>query len=73
MSYSVLLVLKAHRTIFLRGPTKTKNNHLGEFSGLSEPRLGDYKKSERRARPPSMNRESLYNNVNYGEGMVGNG
>ena len=55
-------------------PEKTKNDHFGSFSGLSEPSVvGDYKKSVSRASPASMSLESLFHNANYGETMAGNG
>ena len=58
----------------LAPPEKTKNDHLGSFSGLSEPSVvGDYKKSVSRASPASMSLESLFHNANYGETMAGNG
>ena len=55
-------------------PEKTKNDHFGSFSGLSEPSVvGDYKKSVSRASPASMSLESMFHNANYGETMAGNG
>ena len=55
-------------------PEKTKIDHFGSFSGLSEPSVvGDYKKSASRASPASMSLESLFHNANYGETMAGNG
>ena len=52
---------------------KTKNDHFGSFSGLSEPSVvGDYKKSVSRASPASMP-ESRFHSANYGETMAGNG
>ena len=40
-------------------PEKTKNDHFGSFSGLSEPSVvGDYKKSVSRASRASMSLES---------------
>ena len=49
-------------------PEKTKNDHFGSFSGLSEPSVvGDYKKSA------SMSLESLFHNAKYGETMAENG
>ena len=53
---------------------KTKNDHFGSFSGLSEPSVvGDYKKSVSRASRASTSLESLFHNANYGETMAGNG
>ena len=55
-------------------PKKTKNDHFGSFSLLSEPSdVGDYKKPESRASPSSMSLESLIHDANYGETMAGNG
>ena len=55
-------------------PEKTKNDHFGSFSGLSEPSVvGDYKKSASRARPASMSLDSLIHDANYGETVAGNG
>ena len=55
-------------------PEKTKNQHFGSFSGLSEPSVvGDYKKSVSRASRASMSLESLFHNANYGETMAENG
>ena len=55
-------------------PQKTKNDHFGSFSGLTEPSVvGDYKKSVSRASRASMSLESLFHNSNYGETMARNG
>ena len=55
-------------------PEKSKNQHFGSFSGLSEPSVvGDYKKSVSRASQASMSLESLFHNANYGETVAGNG
>ena len=62
------------RKSILVPPEKTKNDHFGSFSGLSEPSVvGDYKKSVSRASPASMSLESLFHKANYGETMAGNG
>ena len=58
----------------LAPPEKTKNDHFGSFSGLSEPSVvGDYKKSVSRASRASMSLESLIHGANYGETTAGNG
>ena len=58
----------------LAPPEKTKHDHFGSFSGLSEPSVvGDYKKSASRASTPSASLESLFHSANYGETLAGNG
>ena len=55
-------------------PEKTKNDHFGSFSGLSEPSgVGDYKKTVSRPSRASMSLESVFHSPKYGETMAGNG
>ena len=57
----------------LAPPEKTKNDHFGAFSGLSEPSVvGDYKKPVSQASPASMSLASQFHSANYGETMAGN-